>query len=277
MTVLWILLGLLAALLLLLCCPVTLRLSWWPAAASKRDEPSGCLTEQVERDLEQLGLAPEDEQQLRRLIQGLPDPPPQQPQKELRLTLHCLFLRLTLYPQKPKPPKEPKQPARKKKPRREKQVEEKKEKPDTAAILRMIPEIVNCAKKPLEMALGDLCLHHLQLYAAVGPAGQRAGGAGHAKICVGGVYRAGSGAELDQGQARGHPPAAGLFRRRGEQLGGAAAAELSPHRDAGGGAAVCVLPAAAVAGAEEKGTAGRTEKTDSLRYGFIKIQKGMVV
>ena len=108
MTVLWILLGLLAALLLLLCCPVTLRLSWWPAAASKRDEPSGYLTEQVERDLEQLGLAPEDELQLRRLIQGLPDPPPQQPQKELRLTLHCLFLRLTLYPQKPKPPKEPK-------------------------------------------------------------------------------------------------------------------------------------------------------------------------
>ena len=46
-------------------------------------------------------------------------------------------------------------------------VEEKKEKPDTAAILRMIPEIVNCAKKPLEMALGDLCLHHLQLYAMV--------------------------------------------------------------------------------------------------------------
>ena len=86
MTVLWILLGVLAALLLLLCCPVTLRLSWWPAAASKRDEPSGYLTEQVERDLEQLGLAPEDEQQLRRLIQGLPDPPPQQPQKELRLT-----------------------------------------------------------------------------------------------------------------------------------------------------------------------------------------------
>lgn len=167
MTVLWILLGLLAALLLLLCCPVTLRLSWWPAAASKRDEPSGCLTEQVERDLEQLGLDPEDEQQLRRLIQGLPDPPLQQPQKELRLTLHCLFLRLTLYPQKPKPPKEPKQPARKKKPQREKQVEEKKEKPDTAAILRMIPEIVNCAKKPLEMALGDLCLHHLQLYAMV--------------------------------------------------------------------------------------------------------------
>ena len=76
MTVLWILLGLLAALLLLLCCPVTLRLSWWPAAASKRDEPSGCLTEQVEQDLEQLGLDPEDEQQLRRLIQGLPDPPP---------------------------------------------------------------------------------------------------------------------------------------------------------------------------------------------------------
>lgn len=167
MTVLWILLGVLAALLLLLCCPVTLRLSWWPAAASKRDEPSGCLTEQVERDLEQLGLAPEDEQQLRRLIQGLPDPPPQQPQKELRLTLHYLFLRLTLYPQKPKPPKEPKQPARKKKSQREKQVEEKKEKLDTAAILRMIPEIVNCAKKPLEIALGDLCLHHLQLYAMV--------------------------------------------------------------------------------------------------------------
>ena len=46
-------------------------------------------------------------------------------------------------------------------------MEEKKEKPDTAAILRMIPEIVNCAKKPLEMALGDLCLHHLQLYAMV--------------------------------------------------------------------------------------------------------------
>ena len=167
MTVLWILLGVLAALPLLLCCPVTLRLSWWPAAASRRDEPSGYLTEQVERDLEQLGLDPEDEQQLRRLIQGLPDPPPQQPQKELRLTLHYLFLRLTLYPQKPKPPKEPKQPARKKKPQREKQVEEKKEKPDTAAILRMIPEIVNCAKKPLEMALGDLCLHHLQLYAMV--------------------------------------------------------------------------------------------------------------
>lgn len=73
MTVLWILLGVLAALLLLLCCPVTLRLSWWPAAASKQDEPSGYLTEQVERDLEQLGLAPEDEQQLRRLLQGLPD------------------------------------------------------------------------------------------------------------------------------------------------------------------------------------------------------------
>ena len=46
-------------------------------------------------------------------------------------------------------------------------MEEKKENLDTAAILRMIPEIVNCAKKPLEMALGDLCLHHLQLYAMV--------------------------------------------------------------------------------------------------------------
>ena len=41
MTVLWILLGVLAALLLLLCCPVTLRLSWWPPAGSKWGEPSG--------------------------------------------------------------------------------------------------------------------------------------------------------------------------------------------------------------------------------------------
>lgn len=166
MTVLWILLGVLAALFLLLCCPVTLRLSWWPTTPKQQDEPSGWLTEQVEQDLEQLGLNPEDEQELRRFIRELPDPPPQ-PHKELRIVLHYLFLRLTLYPQKPKPSKQAKRPDRKKQPQQEKKAQEKQEKPDTAAILKMVPEIVNCAKKPLEMALGDLCLHHLQLYAMV--------------------------------------------------------------------------------------------------------------
>lgn len=156
-------------------------------------------------------------------------------------------------------------------------MEEKKENLDAAAILRMIPEIVNCAQKPLKMALGDLCLHHLQLYAAVARPDSAQAALDTQKL-VSAVYTALAAAQnwirVRHADIRLRPDFSG-----GEESSWAVRLRLSfhPHRDAGGGAAVCVLPAAAVAGAEEKGTAGRTGKTDSLRYGFIKIQKGMVV
>ena len=41
MTVLWMLLGVLAAIVLLLCLPLTLRLSWLP----KPEQPAPCLLE----------------------------------------------------------------------------------------------------------------------------------------------------------------------------------------------------------------------------------------
>ena len=66
MTVLWILLGVLAAIILLLCLPLTLRLSWLP----KPEQPAPCLlTDEVNKEIEALDLPQTDRQLLRQMVE----------------------------------------------------------------------------------------------------------------------------------------------------------------------------------------------------------------
>ena len=163
--VLWIVLAVLAVIVLLLCFPVTLRLSWWP---TEQDIPfAGYRTQQVEKDLQELSLLPEDEAVLLELIDKLPPPAPQ-PQKELTVVLKVLFLHFTLYPFREK--KEASPPKKKQSPKREESQEQKEkkglQKEDWAGIYKMLPQVLGCLKRPLEQSLGDVCLK-VQLWATV--------------------------------------------------------------------------------------------------------------
>ena len=72
MTVLWILLGVLAAIILLLCLPLTLRLSWLP----KPEQPAPCLlTDEVNKEIEALDLPQTDRQLLRQMVEQTKAPP----------------------------------------------------------------------------------------------------------------------------------------------------------------------------------------------------------
>ena len=162
MTVLWILLGVLAAIILLLCLPLTLRLSWLP----KPEQPAPCLlTDEVNKEIEALDLPQTDRQLLRQMVEQTKAPPVTE--NQLKVDVKVLLFTIHLFPfaQKKKvtPKKQQKQPQKK----QEKASDSNEQKPKTSEILAMLPQLWQCAKKPLQMVLGDVCLHHLKLYGIV--------------------------------------------------------------------------------------------------------------
>ena len=149
MTVLWMLLGVLAAIVLLLCLPLTLRLSWLP----KPEQPAPCLlTDEVNKEIEALDLPQTDRQLLRQMVEQTKAPPVTE--NQLKVDVKVLLFTIHLFPfaQKKKvtPKKQQKQPQKK----QEKASDSNEQKPKTSEILAMLPQLWQCAKKPLQMVLG---------------------------------------------------------------------------------------------------------------------------
>ena len=112
MTVLWMLLGVLAAIVLLLCLPLTLRLSWLP----KPEQPAPCLlTDEVNKEIEALDLPQTDRQLLRQMVEQTKAPPVTE--NQLKVDVKVLLFTIHLFPfaQKKKvtPKKQQKQPQKK--------------------------------------------------------------------------------------------------------------------------------------------------------------------
>lgn len=164
MTVLWILLGVLAAIVLLLCLPLTLRLSWLP----KPPQPApSLLTDEVNKEIEALDLPQSDRQLLRQMVEQAKAPPVTE--NQLKVELKVLLFTIHLFPfaqkqkKKPAQKKQPKQPKKK----QEEPSQQSEQKPKASELLSMLPQLWQCAKKPIRMVLGDVCLHHLKLYGVV--------------------------------------------------------------------------------------------------------------
>lgn len=164
MTVLWILLGVLAAIVLLLCLPLTLRLSWLP----KPEQPApSLLTDEVNKEIEALDLPQSDRQLLRQMVEQAKAPPVTE--NQLKVELKVLLFTIHLFPfaqkqkKKPAQKKQPKQPKKK----QEEPSQQSEQKPKASELLAMLPQLWQCAKKPIQMVLGDVCLHHLKLYGVV--------------------------------------------------------------------------------------------------------------
>lgn len=109
MTVLWILLGVLAAIVLLLCLPLTLRLTWLP----KPEQPAPCLlTDEVNKEIEALDLPQEDRQLLRQMVEQTKAPPVTE--NQLKVDVKVLLFTIHLFPfvqkEKAAPKKKQKQP-----------------------------------------------------------------------------------------------------------------------------------------------------------------------
>ena len=93
MTVLWILLGVLAAIILLLCLPLTLRLSWLP----KPEQPAPCLlTDEVNKEIEALDLPQTDRQLLRQMVEQTKAPPVTE--NQLKVDVKVLLFTIHLFP-----------------------------------------------------------------------------------------------------------------------------------------------------------------------------------
>jgi hypothetical protein len=157
--VLWII----GILLLLLCLPVTLRVSWClPPKGKQTIAQMGFLTEQVQEEIAALGLNDGDQTVLRQLVAELP--PQQVPQKELRVSLGWLCFHWNLFPPPQKKPGKTVDAANKDKPKRKEQSSEST-KPASKSIdwKKMLGQLWQCARKPVQMVLSDVCLHHLEL------------------------------------------------------------------------------------------------------------------
>lgn len=162
MIVLWILLGVLAAIVLLLCLPLTLRLSWLP----KPEQPApSLLTEEVSRQIEELGLSKTDSEQLRQMVEQTKAPP--LTENQLKVELKVLLFTIRLFPFAQKKKTSPKKPKERPKKQPEELSQHSGQKPKTGELLAMLPQLWQCAKKPIQMVLGDVCLHHLKLYGTV--------------------------------------------------------------------------------------------------------------
>lgn len=121
MTVLWILLGVLAAIVLLLCLPLTLRLSWLP----KPPQPApSLLTDEVNKEIEALDLPQSDRQLLRQMVEQTKASPVTE--NQLKVELKVLLFTIHLFPfaqkqkKKPAQKKQPKQPKKSRRNRRSK-------------------------------------------------------------------------------------------------------------------------------------------------------------
>ena len=163
MIVLWVILGILVIILLLLCFPLKVSVSW-----DKPNPPlhktGSYLTPQAEQEIAEMGLELEDEQILRQTVwklgaQKLPE------ENQLTVRLQYLFVHFSLFPF---PRKE--KPAKKAKPKQKKESSEppKKEQDSESVDLKgmlkqVLPQLMQALKKATAMIVNDLCLYHLTL------------------------------------------------------------------------------------------------------------------
>ncbi len=179
MVVLWVI----GILLLLLCLPLTLRVGWWlPPKGKQTVTQTGFLTERVQEEIAALELCEDDQTILRQMIAELPQQ--QEVQKELSVSLWWLCFHWNLFPLAPKKPKK-KAAAKDTKPKKEKPKEETSQ-PDAKAPGRkkLLGELWQCARKPLQMILSDLCLHHLDLRASCGASDSAQAATGSQKMGI---------------------------------------------------------------------------------------------
>ena len=167
MTVLWIILGIFAGILLLLCVPLKLSLSW-DKPNPPLQETASWLTPQTEQEIKKMGLEPEDEQILRQTVwelgaQNLPE------QNQLTARLQYLFLHFSLYPfpQKRKAVKQIKSKQKKESSEAPKEKKDSEGIDPKAMLKQVLPQLMRALKKAAEMILNDLCLYRLSLKARI--------------------------------------------------------------------------------------------------------------
>lgn len=98
MIVLWIILAILVCILLLLCFPVGIHLSYWtPKDGQKQTVPY--KTEVVDKEIDELELCEGDKEVLRQAVEEL-GCYEKEPEKQLTATVRYLFFQIKLYPMK---------------------------------------------------------------------------------------------------------------------------------------------------------------------------------
>ena len=141
MIVLWIILAILACILLLLCFPVGIHLSYWTPKDGQKQTVS-YKTEAVDKEIDELELCEGDKEVLRQAVEEL-GYYEKEPEKQLTATVRYLFFKIKLYPMK---------------------LKQKPEKEETSFDIKaMLPAIWECAKKPLAMILNGVCVRTLKL------------------------------------------------------------------------------------------------------------------
>ena len=96
MIVLWIILAILACILLLLCFPVGIYLSYWTPKDEKKQTVS-YKTEAVDKEIDELELCEGDKEVLRQAVEKL-GCYEKEPEKQLTATVRYLFFKIKLYP-----------------------------------------------------------------------------------------------------------------------------------------------------------------------------------
>ena len=106
MIVLWIILAILACILLLLCFPVGIHLTYWTPKDEKKQTVS-YKTEAVDKEIDELELCEGDKEVLHQAVEKL-GCYEKEPEKQLTATVRYLFFQIKLYPMKlkQKPEKE---------------------------------------------------------------------------------------------------------------------------------------------------------------------------
>lgn len=160
MIVLWIILAILACILLLLCFPVGIHLSYWTPKDGQKQTVS-YKTEAVDKEIDELELCEGDKEVLRQAVEEL-GYYEKEPEKQLTATVHYLFFKIKLYPMKLKQKPEKEEKKKEPSPQKANQKESKKEEP-SFDIKAMLPAIWECAKKPLAMILNGVCVRTLKL------------------------------------------------------------------------------------------------------------------
>ena len=160
MIVLWIILAILACILLLLCFPVGIHLSYWiPKDEKKQTVPY--KTEAVDKEIDELELCEGDKEVLRQAVEEL-GYYEKEPEKQLTATVRYLFFQIKLYPMKLKQKLEKEE--KKKEPSPQKATQKESKKGETSFDIKaMLPAIWECAKKPLAMILNGVCVKTLKL------------------------------------------------------------------------------------------------------------------
>lgn len=167
MIVLWVLGGILFALLFLLCFPLTLAISYSDKLLSDtktNDEGTAPALQDLPKESTESILAQlilEAQQTLQQQAK---------PEKEFRLTLYFLFFHFQLFPQKSKKTTKPEKekPEKKERPESTKKKKKKESEPKTfKEVMDLISQIWERVKKPLKRIGNDILVHNLHLQVVV--------------------------------------------------------------------------------------------------------------